>query len=333
MSVARCREINARLRAAGVTVYEWPGWESRGNGQSSAYEGGIIHHTATAFGSTPAVLVDGRKDLAGPLCNYAGNADGSVTVIAAHPANHAGASGGKSMGPLPVTSTFNKRVLGLEIVYPGTAPMRTAQYRTALIWARVVADVVGHGDIQRIRAHAETSITGKWDPGDAPSRTINMAAFRAATQPQPPPPPPAPPKEDIDMRFVRGDSKTPVPGQTYTFGDIVFKVVWPDTVGALAVRARVTNPDDAGYKVALKTGAGMDPATGKPWVLPQAEVDGILDAAPQPPVQVDLDYDQFVTDVVDRLAAQLSATGVSLSEAEIDVIAAATVREFKKEGN
>jgi hypothetical protein len=180
VSVARCREINARLRAAGIIVHEWPGWESRGNGQSSVYEGGLVHHTATGFGSAPAVLVDGRPDLAGPLCNYAGNADGSITVIAAHPANHAGASGGRSMGPLPVTSLFNKRVLGLEIVYPGTVAMRTAQYRTAGIWSRIVVDVCGHSDIQRARAHAETSVTGKWDPGDAPSRTINMAAFRAA---------------------------------------------------------------------------------------------------------------------------------------------------------
>lgn len=191
MSVARCREINARLRAAGIVVHEWPGWESRGNGQTSAYEGGLVHHTATGFGNAlPGtnvgnLLVLGRSDLAGPLCNYAGNADGSITVIAAHPANHAGASGGRSMGPLPVTTLFNKRVLGLEIVYPGTEPMRTAQYRAALIWARVVADVCGGGDIQRVRAHAETSVTGKWDPGDAPGRTINMTAFRAATRIQP----------------------------------------------------------------------------------------------------------------------------------------------------
>lgn len=180
MSVARAREINARLRAAGVTVHEWAGWEYRGNGQTSAYEGCLVHHTATAYGNAPRVLVDGRPDLSGPLCNYAGNADGSVTVIAAHPANHAGASGGRSMGPLPVTSLFNKRVMGLEIVYPGDRPMRDAQYHTALLWSRIVTDVLGGGDIQRARAHAETSITGKWDPGDAPGRTINMAAFRAA---------------------------------------------------------------------------------------------------------------------------------------------------------
>lgn len=188
MSVARCREINARLRAAGVTVHEYPGCWSRGNGQSPAYEGGIVHHTASAFGTATSgagigrLLADGRSDLSGPLCNWAGNADGSLTFIAAFPANHAGASGGRSMGPLPTTTLFNRRVLGLEIVYPGITPMRDAQYRSALVWACVVADVVGGGNIERVRAHAETSITGKFDPGDAPGRTINMAAFRAAAK-------------------------------------------------------------------------------------------------------------------------------------------------------
>lgn len=186
MSVSTCLEVNARLRAAGVVVREASGWQNRGNGQTSAYEGGLVHHTATGFGiALPGtgvgnLLINGRDDLKGPLCNYAGNDDGSVTVIAAHPANHAGASGGRSMGPLPVTSLFNRRVLGLEIVYPGTVPMLGPQYRTAVIWGRAVADVVGRGDVERIRAHAETSITGKWDPGYAPSRTYNMIEFRDA---------------------------------------------------------------------------------------------------------------------------------------------------------
>lgn len=193
MSVARCWEINARLRAAGITVHEWGGWESRGNGQSSAYEGCIVHHTATAYGFAFRALVFGRSDLPGPLCNYAGNEDGSLTLIAAHPANHAGASGGRSMGPLPTTQLFNRRVMGLEIVYPGTSPMRDAQYRTATVWSRIVTDVLGFGDIERARAHAETSITGKWDIGDAPGRTVNMAVFRSAARgsvgfPTPPPP-------------------------------------------------------------------------------------------------------------------------------------------------
>ena len=178
MSLAVVSEINRQLRLAGITVHEWPGWQTRGNGQVSDYLGGIVHHTATAYGFAYQGLVTGRSDLAGPLCNWAGNEDGSLTVIAAHPANHAGASGGRSMGPLPVTTMFNRRVLGLEIVYPGSSPMRQVQYRTAQVWARIVADVVGGGNIECVRAHAETSVTGKWDPGYAPGLTIDMAAFR-----------------------------------------------------------------------------------------------------------------------------------------------------------
>jgi hypothetical protein len=219
VSVAICEKINARLRAAGVVVREaggWKvgGWKSRGNGQTSAYEGGLVHHTATGFGvalpgtGVGKLLINGRPDLRGPLCNYAGNDDGSITVIAAHPANHAGASGGRSMGPLPTTSLFNRRVLGLEIVYPGTVPMKPAQYRSALIWAAVVADVVGGGNIERVRAHAETSVTGKWDPGYAPGHTIDMAAFRRAATTV---------LEDDDMNLT--DKLPPVKmadGKTYT---------------------------------------------------------------------------------------------------------------------
>lgn len=91
MSVARCREIDAWLRAAGITVREASGRQSRGNGQTSAYEGGLVHHTATGYGiAVPGtgagnLLTNGRPDLRGPLCDYAGNDDGSITVIAAHP--------------------------------------------------------------------------------------------------------------------------------------------------------------------------------------------------------------------------------------------------------
>jgi hypothetical protein len=189
MSVAVVSEINRRLRSYGITVHEAPGWQGRSNGQTSSYVGGLIHHTASGYDvALPGkgiynLLINGRGEpnpLKGPLANYAGNSDGSFTVLSAGPANHAGSSGGKSMGPLPVTTSFNRKVLGLEIVYPGDQVMTTKQYDAALVWARVVADVVGGGNIESVRAHAETSVTGKWDPGYAPGKTIDMTAFRAA---------------------------------------------------------------------------------------------------------------------------------------------------------
>lgn len=183
MSVARAREVIARLRSVGITVHEQSGWENRGNGQTSAYEGFEWHHTATGFANQNlSVLINGRPDLSGPLCNTCGWADGSVGMIAAHPANHAGASGGYNTAPLPVTSSFNKRVWGHEIIYPGTQPMTAEQYRTACILAKICVDVFGYSDINRAKGHAETSITGKWDPGYAPGRTMDLNKFRKDAQ-------------------------------------------------------------------------------------------------------------------------------------------------------
>jgi hypothetical protein len=179
MSVSRVLQVVEILRANGVPVTFEPGWETRGNGQSSAYEGGIVHHVAGSYANTcPDILINGRSDLSGPLCNFAGLAGGGIHVVAAHPANHAGASGGPSNGPFPVTGLFNRLVMGLEICYPGSSPMTAAQYRSATVFAYAMA--VLFGDIQRARAHAETSREGKWDPGYAPGLTIDMAAFRRA---------------------------------------------------------------------------------------------------------------------------------------------------------
>lgn len=178
MSVTQTLRAVEILRSLGVTVTFEPGWEVRGNGQSSAYQGGIIHHTGGAYNNTcPWILIGGRSDLAGPLCNFAGLANGVIHVVAAHPANHAGASGGPSTGPFPRTSLFNRLVMGLEICYPGAQPMTNEQYRSAKAFAKTMQ--VMYGDIERARAHRETSIEGKWDPGYAPGKTIDMAALRA----------------------------------------------------------------------------------------------------------------------------------------------------------
>lgn len=178
MSVAFARAVADGLARHGIRVHYYSGWDRRGNGQSSAYQGAIVHHTAGAFDGGMSLLVNGRRDLSGPLCNMAGHANGDVTLVAAHPANHAGASGGRSMGPLPTTRSFNRLVWGLEIMYPGTVRMTDAQYRTAQIMSGVVSGILKRPNPEWARAHAETSITGKWDPGYANGRTYDMVAFR-----------------------------------------------------------------------------------------------------------------------------------------------------------
>ena len=60
--------LPAVLRAAGLDVYEMPGWRTRGR-SSITVQGVVGHHTATgprwADGHVAALLRDGRRDLAG----------------------------------------------------------------------------------------------------------------------------------------------------------------------------------------------------------------------------------------------------------------------------
>lgn len=179
MSVARIREIVARMRALGFVVHEEPGCWTRGNGQSPDYRGIVNHHTATKLANANlGILIHGRPDLDGPLCNFTTWANGDVGLIAVFPANHAGASGGYDTAPLPVTGLFNKLVIGNEIAYTGEEPMTRPQYHTSTTLSKVVVDVCADGDIRCIKAHAGTSVTGKWDPGYARGKTIDMNQFR-----------------------------------------------------------------------------------------------------------------------------------------------------------
>lgn len=81
------------LSDAGLTVVRNPGWETRGpSGLSPLYQ--LFHHTASSprGGLHPSrrVVVEGRRDLAGPLCNVLVWRDGTCEVIASGIANHAG---------------------------------------------------------------------------------------------------------------------------------------------------------------------------------------------------------------------------------------------------
>jgi hypothetical protein len=180
------RTLVNELRRRGVVVHEWPGWDGRGNDGVTQIDpkGAIIHHTGSNYGSAYPELVSSSQAWAGggALCNFSGNADGSLTVIASGLAYHAGQGAGPSLGPLaPWRNNLNYYTVGLEIVYPGNSPMRDAQYATAQVFAKTVADLFGGGDIERVRAHAETNGRtgdGKWDPGFSPGKTIDMAAFR-----------------------------------------------------------------------------------------------------------------------------------------------------------
>lgn len=193
MSVGFTLAVVEGLRYNKVPVTFEPGWETRGNGYvfpNGRPKGLLTHHTGSDYDTGLTVLRDGRPDLDPPLCNCCTFSTGRIHILGAHPANHAGASGGRSMGPLPVTSLFNREVWGNEVMYPGSTPWTPQQYRSARVLAGVICGILGV-DAEHARAHAETSRTGKWDVGAGlgPGVTFDMAKFRreiwsALTTPQ-----------------------------------------------------------------------------------------------------------------------------------------------------
>lgn len=84
-------------RSMGLPVVLVPGWASRGHGGMRVVEGVVGHHTATpdtAKGDYPSqnIVTNGRVGLSGPLCNLGLGRSGTVYVVAAGCAYHAGAS-------------------------------------------------------------------------------------------------------------------------------------------------------------------------------------------------------------------------------------------------
>lgn len=113
-------------RWAGLRVVTVPGWETRGQGGMRVVEGVVGHHTGTAQtapGDYPSLRVvrDGRADLAGPLCNYGLGRDGTVYVVAAGTAYHAGASRWAGFVDL------NDEFLGIEAESAGGGGWTAAQ--------------------------------------------------------------------------------------------------------------------------------------------------------------------------------------------------------------
>lgn len=160
------------LRAHGLTVVEVAGWQSRGFlGQDLREVRGILwHHTATnrqrfsgADAPTLQMCIDGRPDVAGPLCNIVFGRNGTVYMVAAGVANHAGA--GVAYG-IP-RDYGNHYLIGIEMESSGIAPwdwtadqLRVAPYLGAAL-ERITGASLQIG-------HMEYSSQGKIDPAGWP---------------------------------------------------------------------------------------------------------------------------------------------------------------------
>lgn len=157
-------------RKSGLKVVEVDGWQTRGHGQFLGVNSIVLHHTATpraAAGDYPSLRVvrDGRPDLDGPLSQVGLGRSGTVYVIAAGVAWHAG-------------STFyprqdNWHAIGIEAEHDGRSPWPMVQHTA---YVRLVAALAEHYGIalSNVQGHKEVA-----KPiGRKPDPTFDMTDFR-----------------------------------------------------------------------------------------------------------------------------------------------------------
>ncbi len=190
--MAQLDRLPDELRRVGVPFTEHPGWHTRGRAVLRA-RGLVCHHTAGAkTGDLPSlrILIDGRPDVPGPLCNVALGRE-TVRIIAAGTANHAGAGGWRGL-------VGNSSVVGIEGESTGTGDwtpfQRWAYPRVSLAIARAC----GFG-AEMVCDHREWT-SRKIDPvGFGRGELRQSVARLMAGVPEPIPPKP---KEDTVVATV-----------------------------------------------------------------------------------------------------------------------------------
>ena len=177
------RDLDAASRKSGLRVVECAGWAGRtrpGGMSGGAPCGILIHHTATsarATGNYPTLRIvrDGRGKpgtvdyLGGPLAQLGLGRDGTVYVIAAGRANHAGRTDRAASG--------NALAIGIEAEHPGVGPWPQVQYQA---YVALVAALCEHYDIPtaQVRGHKEAAVDSRGRKGRKTDPNFDMDQFR-----------------------------------------------------------------------------------------------------------------------------------------------------------
>lgn len=165
------------LRDAGLSVIEVPGWQNRGHGDEGQVLGVLCHHTCGPLhGDLPDmnVLVNGRPDLGGPLCNLGLGRSGTYYTIAAGKGWHAG------RGEWHGVTDGNAHLIGIEAENSGEATGPRADVWPAVqmdAYKRGVAAILKHvgAGPQMCAGHKEYALP----KGRKDDPNFDMDAFRA----------------------------------------------------------------------------------------------------------------------------------------------------------
>ena len=165
------------LRDAGLEVLEHAGWQTRGHGDMGTVKGVLCHHTCGPLhGDLPDinVLVEGRPDLGGPLCNLGLGRSGKFYMIAAGAGWHAG------RGNWQGVTNGNSQLIGIEAENTGeTKGPRAEPWVPAQVesYKRGCAAILKHIGAKAIMAAGHKEYALPHGRKDDPS--FDMVAFRA----------------------------------------------------------------------------------------------------------------------------------------------------------
>lgn len=246
-------DLKRRLELAGLTVTEIDGWKERGSTTFNPH-GSVHHHTAgPRKGVQPSlgVVINGRSDLPGPLCNVHGPREESlrVNLVAAGRANHAGKGGWRGL-------SGNSSVYGLEEEHCGYDDEPISELRIDRMARVHAAFAFELFEAEMVCQHREWAprrkpdfVAGLLDPDAFRSRVADILRDMRNPEPEPTPEP-----EDDDMAPI-------------AVRDAKDRKVWICTATPAPSRWHV--PDSATLTALLVTGAArVNGPNGTPAEVP-----------------------------------------------------------------
>lgn len=174
------------LRDAGAHVLEEGDWYGRGKAEPFAPRGIMLHHDASAPGPSDGMvgmLIDGRPDLAGPLCHLWLDWWGTWHVIAGGRANHAGYGDGWGVAR---PDQGNTDTIGIEIDHTTGEAWSTGQAAGGGRHLAALLDALGAVPGNALCGHKEYAPGRKVDPDPLDMGWLRGVVATGGTPPREP---------------------------------------------------------------------------------------------------------------------------------------------------
>lgn len=171
--------MGTAFRKNGLKVKGVRGWRTRGLSENFAPRGVVFHHTASnpAGGDAPALrlCVNGTSEVPGPLCNVMIGRDGTVYLVAAGRANHAGYGG--PWRTIPKDSA-NSYLAGVEVENNGVGEPWSKELLEVCDTVFATLVVGFRRKASWVCGHKEWAPTRKIDPGEIEMRDYRKRVGR-----------------------------------------------------------------------------------------------------------------------------------------------------------